>query len=84
MNLKSTILILGAGASKPYGYPTAGELRNDIIKEYPGVIRETSNLLGHSWDKTEESIRNIKPIIENLIYHILIQLICFYLEMEIR
>lgn len=30
----STILILGAGASKPYGYPTALELRQEIITKF--------------------------------------------------
>jgi len=27
-----TVLILGAGASKPYGFPLGGELRDDVIK----------------------------------------------------
>ncbi|MEN6623454.1 MAG: hypothetical protein ABFD50_18150 [Smithella sp.] len=30
----STLFILGAGASKPYGYPTGAELRADIIRNY--------------------------------------------------
>ncbi len=35
---KKTTLVLGAGASKPYGFPTAGELRDRILSvpaEYP-------------------------------------------------
>lgn len=30
-----TLFILGAGASKPYGFPTGGELRAYICKEFP-------------------------------------------------
>lgn len=29
-----TVFILGAGASKPYGYPTGGDLRKKICKEF--------------------------------------------------
>ena len=29
-----TVLILGAGASVPYGYPTMDKLRNDIIEKF--------------------------------------------------
>jgi len=29
-----TLFILGAGASKPYGYPTGAELRTDIVKQF--------------------------------------------------
>lgn len=31
---KRTVFILGAGASKPYGLPTANELRRDIIQNF--------------------------------------------------
>jgi len=34
-----TVFILGAGASKPYGFPTALELRRDIIKSYPDMLK---------------------------------------------
>ena len=30
-----TLFILGAGASKPYGYPTGAKLRSDIINNFP-------------------------------------------------
>lgn len=30
MITRRTVLVLGAGASKPYGYPLGGELRNQI------------------------------------------------------
>lgn len=32
---EETLLILGAGAGKPYGYPTGRELRNYISKRFP-------------------------------------------------
>lgn len=64
MNLKNTIFILGAGASKPYGYPTASELRNDIIKHYEDVIRQTLELMHYPQDNIKEEIERIKPIIE--------------------
>lgn len=31
-----TFFILGAGASKPYGFPTGGELKNQIVSAFPG------------------------------------------------
>jgi len=31
---EKTVLILGAGASKPYGFPTGEELRREIIDNY--------------------------------------------------
>ena len=34
-----TVLVLGAGASKPYGFPLGGELKDLIIKQ----IREPNN-----------------------------------------
>ena len=35
----NTVFILGAGASKPYGFPTAEELKNDICSNYYNLIR---------------------------------------------
>ncbi len=35
---KRTVFILGAGASKPYGYPTGIELRHMIVKDFEGII----------------------------------------------
>lgn len=37
---KKTVFIVGAGASVPYGYPTATELRNDILKLKDGIRRD--------------------------------------------
>lgn len=34
-----TVFILGAGASKPYGFPTAFELRKDIIKNFISMFK---------------------------------------------
>ena len=31
MITKPTVLVLGAGASNPYGYPLGGELLGDVI-----------------------------------------------------
>jgi hypothetical protein len=36
---ENTIFILGAGASKPYGYPTALELREEIITNYLSIYK---------------------------------------------
>jgi hypothetical protein len=38
----NTVFILGAGASKPYGYPTAAELRTNICNDFPGMIKNLS------------------------------------------
>jgi len=35
---KRTVFVLGAGASKPYGYPTGIELRRRVIKNYKRLI----------------------------------------------
>jgi hypothetical protein len=47
---RSTVFILGAGASVPYGYPTGFQLRNDIIGSFP---RELEGLLTKSGADTE-------------------------------
>ena len=33
-----TVLILGAGASKPYGYPIGSELKSRIISSLKGMV----------------------------------------------
>lgn len=40
MITEDTVCILGAGASKPYGYPTSRELSEDIIRKLPGLISQ--------------------------------------------
>lgn len=37
---QETLFVLGAGASKPYGYPTGKELRTYICKQLPGHFSE--------------------------------------------
>ena len=39
MITEKTVFILGAGASKPYGFPTALELRKDIIYKFPNLYK---------------------------------------------
>lgn len=45
---KKTVLILGAGASKPYGYPIGRELISGIIEiiENDKIFRPNSNTIG--------------------------------------
>lgn len=64
MKLKGKIFILGAGASTPYGYPTASGLRNDIINHHGEVIRETLELMHRRRDIIDDTLERIKPIIE--------------------
>ena len=35
---KKTVFILGAGASKPYNFPTAIELSKDVISNFDSLI----------------------------------------------
>jgi len=42
----STVLVLGAGASCPYGFPTAKQLRNDICDAFSSRDTPASRLLG--------------------------------------
>lgn len=35
---ENTVFILGAGASKPYGYPTGEQLRHDIYSSFPNKL----------------------------------------------
>ena len=41
-----TVLVLGAGASCPYGFPTAKQLRNDICEAFSNRDTPASRLLG--------------------------------------
>lgn len=36
-----TVFILGAGASRPYGFPSASELRRDIIIDFPEMYKRS-------------------------------------------
>ena len=46
MITKPTVFILGAGASKPYGYPTGDGLKDFIVDQFPSMF--ASNLASHS------------------------------------
>jgi len=43
---KPTVLVLGAGASYPYGFPTAKQLRNDICEAFSSRDTPAVRLLG--------------------------------------
>lgn len=57
MITSSTSFIIGAGASRPYGYPTGFELRNWICEYF---VSEYAKLLGHSGATEKESNRKIE------------------------
>ena len=62
----NTVFILGAGASVPYGYPTAKELRKFIIEEFRR--RYTDRLRGKSKyveDEVRTEIAKFSPLIES-------------------
>lgn len=43
---RQTVLILGAGASKPYGYPTGAELRSAICEKFPRTFARLAEKSG--------------------------------------
>jgi len=45
---ENTVFILGAGASKPYGFPTGANLRNYICKEFPEKYSKLFEGSGHA------------------------------------
>ena len=60
-----TVFILGAGASKPYGYPTGNELKKFITSELFMLLnrfireREELQLVREEWD------RNVREFVES-------------------
>jgi hypothetical protein len=64
MNLSDTIFILGAGASRPYGYPTAGQLRDDIIQFHQAVLKETIRIMNRSDEVLQSLLLHTKDIIK--------------------
>lgn len=53
---KKTVLVLGAGASQPYGYPTGKQLRSNIISNCsvltnPGALGKQLANMGYSNDQ---------------------------------
>ena len=58
MITEPTLLILGAGASKPYGFPLGGELKKQIISElstpHGAFCTDVMNASGCTWDVAEK------------------------------
>ena len=44
---RSTLFILGAGSSNPYGYPTAKQLRTFIVNDF--IIEYVNKFHGGIW-----------------------------------
>lgn len=74
---RRTVLVLGAGASKPYGYPLGGELKEGLCKE-PKTIGEEQRVrllreLGHMETEIREFIRALsmsgKPSVDAFLEH---------------
>jgi hypothetical protein len=59
---KRTVFILGAGASRPYGLPTANELRRDIIQKFR---KNYGNHLIARRETEEERVRRGYPTISD-------------------
>jgi len=53
---KKTVLVLGAGASAPYGFPTGAELRKKIINDYDSIATAIGDD-GIQYDK--ESLKEV-------------------------
>lgn len=65
MDLNNTVFILGAGASKPYNYPTASELREDIITKHRDILDDSLRNAGLNDEDIKLNIRkNFYSIIE--------------------
>lgn len=64
MKLDKTVFILGAGASLPYKYPTALQLRNDIINRYDEIIIDSFKAFGNNGEDMEDFQEEIKPLIK--------------------
>jgi len=60
-----TLFILGAGASKPYGYPTGKELRNILIRESSNYLNQFLNNDGFlSPSEKSKVLRNNREFVE--------------------
>jgi len=55
---KKTVFILGAGASKPYGFPTAIELSNEVILNSSQLIKS----IMRKYEQTEQIIKDDENI----------------------
>lgn len=62
---ENTVLILGAGASKPYGFPTARELRKDIIFNAIPLLKKYADENGKGADfDSHPYVKSVKEFIE--------------------
>jgi len=59
-----TLFILGAGASKPYGYLTGAELRADIIKNYGNYYRKLKDDSQKELPDSLETYREIRAFVQ--------------------
>lgn len=64
MELERTVFILGAGASLPYHYPTAVQLRSDIINRYDEIITDSFKAFGNNGENMDEFKEEIKPLVK--------------------
>lgn len=60
-----TLFILGAGASKPYGYPTGDELRRDIVRKFVGDLSQLRGVNPPSSLQAETAEEKSKRFVEN-------------------
>ena len=66
MIVKPTLFILGTGASKPYGFPTGIELKNDIIRSFPVDFNQLLHFLpSASGFQKEKHLSDAKSFVEN-------------------
>ena len=49
-----TVLILGAGASKPYGFPLGYELRDDVLKITEGEFFKVEDFKAIAWNDVQD------------------------------
>jgi hypothetical protein len=59
-----TLFILGAGASKPYGYPTGAELRADIINNYSKYFDRLKDVVQRDLGNALHIGRQIKKFVD--------------------
>ena len=64
MITENTVFILGAGASKPYGFPTALELRKDIIYSFTSDFQNALTKFNQSSGDNLQFSPAIKELIE--------------------
>jgi hypothetical protein len=60
-----TLFILGAGASKPYGFPTGKELRTEIIKTFPSEFKKLLSATSLREDERDRHLREAMKFVEH-------------------